>query len=274
MTVSCGGNREVSLLSSLLCLLLAGSLGGCIPSTPQTPYPSLHFTEPKTGTPYTLYVPSFYTPDRDWPMVIPLHGTPGFDKPDWQVQEWKDTAEQHGLIVAAPQLVSAQGIVPQQQDIFLKHLEQDERAILAMIDDVATRYRIDLGNKDPSRELYQRPAILITGFSGGGYPMYYTGMRNPERFGMMVAGAANSSDLVFGVAPASEELRKMPIAVWVGKDDNPFMHKYYWQAYGALRGQKFRCFQTEGKEIKGGHLRRPDQTYRLWLPHLPQRHRM
>ncbi len=192
---------------SFIAILLCGCLSGCIPPQPETPYPSLEMKELKTGAAYTLYVPSYYTKDQAWPLVVPLHGTYGFDDPNMQVTEWKDVAERHGLIVAAPVLRSVQGILPIAKAVRQQDLESDEKTVLAVIDDVCAKYNIAIiqdkllpppkgvpeARTKPAASATQpfsRRAILLTGFSAGGYPLWYVGLRNPERFHMLIGMGA------------------------------------------------------------------------------------
>ncbi len=211
------------------------------------------------GGRYWLYVPSYYTAERDWPLVITLHGTHGWDGAKAQIKEWKSLAEEKGLIVAAPQLKSPQGITPVVRSLWYKDLAEDERAVLSLLDELESTYRID------------PEAVLLTGFSAGGYPLYYIGLQNPRRFNMLIARACNSDLELFEKLSIDPEARELPIRLFWGKDDLRRIQGDSWQAFRYLREQRF--FQTEYEEIKGGHLRRPELAYTLWLDSLPSRHR-
>ncbi len=247
----------------LLALLCLAPLVGCVPPPSRTPYPAQNLEDHKTHCKYMLYMPSYYTKDRDWPLVIVLHGTPGFDPVEWQIVEWKDTAEDRGLIVAVPQLQSwsAQGILPKPTDLFLADLAKDEKNILSLIDDVGWRYNVD------------RTAVLLNGFSAGGYSMWYTGLRNPTKFNMLVSAGGNADDRVFERVPITPEMKKLHIAIWHGRDDH-YVRDQAYVAYKWLRSPKVQCFQTTLKQADGGHQRRPDVTYGFWQPFLPQRLRV
>lgn len=273
-----------------LASLAAALLPGCVPPQPETPFPAVHLTEPTTGRSYALYVPSYYTKDQAWPLVVALHGTFGFDSPDWEITSWKDVAEKRGLIVAAPELRSVQGIMPVEKEQWLKDLDSDEKAILAVIDDVRSRYNIaTIQDKPPvahkgnipvatkphkpggagPAQTASRPAILLSGFSAGGFPLYYTALRNPERFHMMIAMGANSSPDIFERVSIVPELLLLHIAIVFGRDDLKKVQDESWQAYAWLRSEKVRCFQTERRQAPAGHLRRPELQYQLWSSHLP-----
>ncbi len=51
-------------------------------------------------TQYKVYVPSNYTPDRSWPLLVSVHGTAG--RPTPYEEMWRGDAERYGFIVLAP----------------------------------------------------------------------------------------------------------------------------------------------------------------------------
>ncbi len=241
---------------SLWLIPLGALLAGCPVTQPPPPGPVQHLTEKTTGRKYSLYVPTHYTPKRKWPLVITLHGTHGWDGRKRQINEGGELAERKGFLVAAPYLKSPQGILPVIHSIWSKQLDADDKAILGMIDDLQAKYTID------------PRAVLLTGFSAGGYPMYNTGLRHPERFNMLIARACNSSIWLFERIRFTEAARNMPIFIFWGKDDLKPLQEQSWQAFRYLRGSR-RCFNTEKKEVHGGHLRRPETAWNLWQKHIP-----
>ena len=56
---------------------------------------------------------------------------------------------------------------------------ESERRILSILSGLAYRYNLDRAN------------IMITGFSGGGFPSYFVGLRNPEVFSVVAARKCN-----------------------------------------------------------------------------------
>ena len=155
----------------MMLLPLAGLLCGCpVTQSQDTPVDALQLRASATREPAQVYVPSYHSLDRQWPLVITLHGTHGWDGYRRQMMEWKDLAERKGLVVVSPYLKSPQGILPVIRSLWRKDLAHDEQTILSLIDQLAERYNVD------------RKAVMLTGFSAGGYPMYYTGLRNPDRF--------------------------------------------------------------------------------------------
>ena len=242
-------------------VLLVGAVAGCPYTPPDTTHPHIDVTEPVGKARYWRYVPSNYSEDRDWPLVVTLHGTNPWDGRTRQILEWKDTAERQGLIVVAPQLCSTQGpmpVIPSVWYVREKDLQRDEQTILSVIDHVLRTYRVDAR------------AILLTGFSSGGFPLYYTGLRNPERFSMLIARDCNCTKIVFDNIELTDAAKKLPIAVFWGKDDLPTIRQQSWDAFRYLR--EHGCENTTRKVIRGGHLRRPDIAWQLWSKHLPKRH--
>jgi poly(3-hydroxybutyrate) depolymerase len=238
------------------CMLLVVFIAaGCpVTQSQDTPVDELHMRTPITGEKYWLYVPDQYDSDKPMPLVVTLHGTNPWDGYHRQVKEWKALAEDKGFIVAAPKLKSSQGIIRISRSMWYDDLEEDEKAILAVIEDVGRRYRID------------KSKILLTGFSAGGYAMYFTGLRNPDKFQMLVARACNSDvEMMRDKIQLTDASRKLPIVIFWGKDDSVIVNQS-WEAFEYLRMQK--CYSTSREEIRGGHLRRPDLAYQLWSQYL------
>jgi len=244
----------------LLLLPMLGVLTGCPVTQPQeTPVSALRLTCQALERGYWLYVPSYYDSQRDWPLVVTLHGWVPWDTSIMQIMEWKALAEEKGFIVAAPDLTSTHGVPPAIRSIWMDQLASDERAILSLIDELSEKYRLD------------RDAVLLTGFSAGGYPMYYVGLRHPGRFNVLVARACNSDVGLFESIELTEAARKLPIVIYWGRDDLKPVRDWAWQAYRWLREHKF--FETRKEQISGGHIRRPEFAYDRWRPYMPPRHR-
>ena len=261
-------NRKfVAQLANMLLYMIAIStvfITGCPITQPQdTPVHEIHLQVPETGTGYYLYVPSEYVPSRKWPLVVTLHGTHGFDNALAQVKEWKALAEENGFIVLAPELISPQGILPVIRSLRLHDLKKDEKRILSAIENVKQHYNIDDRN------------ILITGFSAGGYPLYYVAVKHPQLFNCLVARACNFDSKILASLGITEELRKMPMLIFYGKTGinpissllNPLANQS-WEAFRYFREHK--CFNAKIKAIAGGHLRRPEIAYNFWRRYWPK----
>jgi poly(3-hydroxybutyrate) depolymerase len=228
-----------------LCLLT-----GCPVTQPQnTPVAPMERLEPRTQTFYRLYVPSTYTSQRAWPLVITLHGTYGFDGLADQVNEWKALAERGGFLVAAPPLRSVQGILPRIQGLWYEDLLADERMILGLLEDVGRWYRVD------------PHAVVLTGFSAGGFPMYWTGLRSPRRFSMLIARAANCDADMLRSIPITDATRKMPVAIYCAVDDLGLLKAEALDARDWLRS---RGVTVLAEDTRGGHTRSPEVAWRIW----------
>ncbi|MCE5327654.1 MAG: prolyl oligopeptidase family serine peptidase [Planctomycetaceae bacterium] len=246
----------MKILRWLIVLPLLCVVSGCPVTQPQPTSGKLLKLKVSTNKEdYELFLPSEYTPDKQWPLVITLHGTHGWDDYQPQMREWKYLGEKKGLIIAAPYLKSPQGILPVLHSIRDKQLQEDEKTILGIIDDVVANYHVD------------PKAVLLSGFSAGGYAMYYVGLRHPDRFNMLIARACNSSEPVFESIKLTDQARSLPIAIFWGGDDLKPIQDQSWAAFEYLRTHK--CYNTRKMEIKGGHLRRPEVAYDLWLKHMP-----
>lgn len=57
-------------------------------------------TEPTTGRPFGLYVPTNYTPTKAWPLAVLLHGHGGSG--EGMVLDFRTFAESAGLVVVTP----------------------------------------------------------------------------------------------------------------------------------------------------------------------------
>jgi len=245
---------------NLVALAVLGTLAGCpVTQRQDSPVTEIRLDMSTCRGSYWLYVPSDYSPQQDWPLVITLHGTHGWDSSKAQIKEWKYLAEQRGLIVAAPDLKSVQGILPVNENLWRSDLEADEKTILSVIEDVAKRYQID------------RDCVLLTGFSAGGYPLYYTGLRHPDKFSMLIARNCNSDLTIFEEIKLTDAVRSLPVAVFWGKDDLTEIGRQSWQA---IRWMGERGFSNlDRKKYAGGHLRRPETAYNHWRKCLPEKYR-
>jgi predicted peptidase len=161
--------------------------------------------------------------------------------------------EKEGFIVVAPDLKSTQGILPKIRDVWIRDMQRDDRIILAVRDEVCRQYNID------------RRRILLTGFSSGGYPMYWTGLHHPDKFNAVIARSCNSDDRIFeSLDPqALKTARKIPVVIFVGKDE-PAMQDDAWLAFRWLRRNGWDSHNCIREEFKGGHLRRPERAYAIW----------
>jgi predicted esterase len=231
---------------------------GCpVLQSQDTPVSELERVEPSSGSHYFLYVPSNYDPARAWPLVVTLHGTHGFDDFHQQVREWKALAEANGFLVLSPQLSSPQGILPVARPVRQMNLEQDDQRILLALAEVKKNYHVN------------ENAVMISGFSAGGYAMYFTGLRHPELFQTMVGRGTNWDYESVRAIPLTEQTKKIHVFIFFGETSiTPFasqmspLIKDCWAAFRYLRQHGFKSCQIQA--IKGGHERRPDLAWNYW----------
>ncbi len=107
---------------------------------------------------YSIFVPSEYTPDKKWPLVIALHdeGKRGED----YIQSWVETAKKRGVIVFCPTYEYPRNGLP---------YEHDER-LIQLKESIQNQYEVDSNR------------ILITGFGSGGHYAFYLGLKYPKEF--------------------------------------------------------------------------------------------
>ncbi len=234
-----------------LLILPAGLLGGCpVPAhLERAPRPHYYEKDPVSQRGYYIYVPSTYTHDHPAPLIVSCHGTPPFDVSQYHIRAWRMLGEKHGCIVIAPDLVATDGLLG---DGPLSGMFADERFILSIISNVGYRYNVDRAN------------VMITGFSGGGYPTYWVGLRHPDVFSAVVARNCNfSQHNLDGWYPP--EAKRTPVLVYWGSADPPTIIA---QSNQAVRYLRANGFDVSSQAIKGlGHQRRPEVAMEFFLKH-------
>jgi poly(3-hydroxybutyrate) depolymerase len=232
----------------LLCVTAV--LAGCaVPQPQNTPVDQRLEADPVTGRQYYIYVPSTYRHDRPAPLIVTCHGTPPYDVAEHHIREWKMLGEQNGCIVIAPTLIATDGIIG---DGPLVGMLSDERFILSIISLTCYRYNVDRAN------------IMITGFSGGGFPTYWVGLRHPDVFSAVVARNCNFSEgnLRNWYPP---EAVNTPVLVYYGEND-PAAIKL--QSMAAIRYLQSCGFAVESGVIPGaGHERHPEVAMTFFRKH-------
>lgn len=168
------------------------------------------FAETGELIPYQLFVPSNWTPDRRWPLVVALHGA-NLDETNMLGRaggRMQQLAEQHGMIVLAPlgyRINSAYGAVPTMGRLFgadAQRVKRSEADVLAVTDRIAAEYHVD-----PARR-------YLTGNSMGGGGTWWIGGHYSERWAAIAPAAIGG---VIGEDVAG--LAHMPIMAVVGDRD-------------------------------------------------------
>lgn len=194
--------------------------------------------EPTTGRTYHLYVPTTYRPNRAYPLIITAQGTFPFDEAAGQRNRWVNVAEKYGIIVCSADFDSATGWLSVPKDRPAPELVRDDQACMAILQELKSRYNI---NPD---------AIMITGWSGGGYPAHYIGMNHPDVFRCIVGRAANFKEHLVS-DDVARRARHMHVYVFFGEGDLPGFDQMNRDANFWYTVRGFRNFVV--RQMPGGH---------------------
>jgi len=235
----------------LLIATVSINLMGC--AVPQKPGNGMctRLVEPETNTGYWLYLPEDYVKSNGqhangerWPIVITFHGLKPYDNAGPQIREWQEEADRYGFIVIAPELRTCDSLYMQYplRDPTLSYVQKDEKAIIAIMDEVYRRT-----NGDPNR-------VLATSFSSGGYMAHYIVNRYPKRFSCLAVRGSNFSAEMLDPLQIPQ-YRDMNIGIFFGENDFKDCRV---QSMEAVNWYRQRNFDVVAREVKGlGHERRP-----------------
>jgi poly(3-hydroxybutyrate) depolymerase len=174
----------------ILSLAALGGLGACArPAYELTPNPTPYlFTSP---TDYYLYLPSNYTPDRDWPVFVGIHGFSG-DGTNC-LNMWQGYAEREGFVLVCPSLGEEHGGW---------YVEQGEASLHGIIRQVHKECRI-------------QKKFFLAGFSAGSEFAQAWAFDNPKSVtAVAVLSAGNYYE-------PSRKARNIPFLVVIGDHDDP-----------------------------------------------------
>jgi predicted esterase len=236
----------------LICSLILVTLAGC--AVPQRPGRGTvrHLVEPETQTGYWLYLPEDYEARsgqhpqwRRWPVVVTLHGLRPYDNAKPQIRSWQEEADRYRFIVIAPELETCDSVTMQfpLRDPSKDYVRQDEKAIIAILDEVCRRT-----NADPHK-------VLATSFSSGGYLAHYMVNRHPERFSCLAVRGSNFSDSLLDYSQIPK-YRDTPIGIFFGQNDFKVCKR---ESIEAIKWYQRYHFYVLGKQVEGyGHQRHPE----------------
>jgi phospholipase/carboxylesterase len=152
--------------------------------------------EPGSRGGFSLYVPEYYTPDRDWPLVMALHGGSGNGR--GFLWSWLRDARSFGAIVVAPTAIG--------NTWSLMGEDTDTSNLARILDLVRGRWNID------------STKLLLTGMSDGGTFCYVTGLQSASPFTHLAPVSATFHPLMAEMADA-ERLRGLPVHLVHGRLD-------------------------------------------------------
>ena len=152
--------------------------------------PSLELRSQKVGH-YGLYVPTNYSPDTAYGLVICLHGA-GFTGDNY-LERWQSRLGDK-YILACP--------TDRDGAWWTRHAED---LVIATLQDVQSRYHVD-----PNR-------VFLTGMSNGGIGAYLIGAHHATRFAAVVPMAAGLDNVLM---PFLENFRQTPLYIIHGTEDH------------------------------------------------------
>lgn len=151
---------------------------------------------PGTRGGHSIYVPEYYTPDRDWPVVFALHGGSGHGRSF--LWSWLRDARSRGAILVSP---TATG-----QTWALQGGDTDTPNLAAMLERLRSRWRIDANR------------VLLTGLSDGGTFSYLSGLETGSPFTHLAPVAAAFHPMLVQFADEAR-LKGLPVFVVHGRLD-------------------------------------------------------
>jgi hypothetical protein len=225
-------------------------LTGCAVTQPQVvPHEVLQLYDEEFQRDYYIYLPTSYG-KRPLPLVITCHGTNPWDSTRMQINEWKYLAEKYNFVVIAPYVSSARGVIPPTATEGIPILKKDEEFILKVTKGFLNNPNID------------ERAIMITSWSAGGFPMYFTGLRHPDIFRVIAARQANFvREYYVPDIPRFDSYQ--PILIFYGENDLPLLKADSKVAYNFLSkaGQK----NLYKMSMNVGHTRHPEVALKFFL---------
>jgi phospholipase/carboxylesterase len=145
---------------------------------------------------FSLYVPEYYTSDRNWPLVMALHGGSGNGRRF--LWSWLRDARSLGAILIAPTAVGSTWA--------LMGDDADTPNLMRILDEVRSRWNVD------------SKRLLLTGMSDGGTFCYVTGLESTSPFTHLAPVASTFHPLMAEMADA-ERMRGLPIYLVHGRLD-------------------------------------------------------
>ena len=148
---------------------------------------------------YSLYVPEGYSPERQWPLIVCLHGAYG--RGDHHVWSWLRPAKTLGYMVLAPKSIDVTWSILQ-PDI-------DIGSVTGMLEEVCAAYSVD------------QSRVYLTGLSDGGTFTYLLGLSRPDLFAGIAPVAGDLHGMMDGMLRRKQGI-ELPIYIVHGAHDHIF----------------------------------------------------
>ncbi|MGE0423144.1 MAG: phospholipase [Reyranellaceae bacterium] len=191
---------------------------------------------------FSLYVPEYYSAEREWPLVVALHGGSGNGRAF--LWSWLRDARSRGVIVLSPTAVGSTWS--------LMDPEVDAENIGRMVSFIGERWRID-----PAR-------ILMTGMSDGGTYTYVGGVRAGAPFTHYAPVAASFHPMMLGMMD-QDQLRACPLYIVHGTHDWMFPPAMAQQARETFEAAGARVTYREIADLSHTYPRDENPTILNWL---------
>ena len=202
----------------------------------------IHLGEPGERGGVSIYVPEYYSPDREWPLVVALHGGAGNGRSF--LWSWLRDARSHGAILVAPTAIG--------QTWALTGPDPDTPNLARIVDMVRERWTLD-----PKR-------LLLTGMSDGGTFSYVSGLEPVSPFTHLAPAAAAFHPMLARMADP-ERLRGLPIHITHGALDWMFPVEMAREAERALRAAGAAVTYVELPDLAHTYPRELNPQILAWL---------
>lgn len=148
---------------------------------------------------YSLYIPENYSPQKNWPLIICLHGAYG--RGDHYIWSWLRPAKSKGYMLLSPKSVDATWSVLRPAI--------DVRSITTMFEEVCQTYAVD------------RSRVYLTGLSDGGTYTYLLGLYRSEMFAGIAPVAGDFHYMIDDLLHQKQGI-ELPIYIVHGAHDHIF----------------------------------------------------
>ncbi|MBX3503784.1 MAG: dienelactone hydrolase family protein [Alphaproteobacteria bacterium] len=167
---------------------------------------------------FSMYVPEYYSANREWPLVVALHGGSGNGRAF--LWSWLRDVRSRGAILLSPTAVGSTWS--------LMEPEVDADNLARMVTFIGERWRID------------RSRILMTGMSDGGTFTYVGGVRSGAPFTHYAPVAASFHPMMLTMMDEAQ-LRACPLYIVHGAHD--------WMFPAVMAQQARETFESAGAQV-------------------------
>ena len=182
----------------------------------------LHRRRASPRADYSLYVPESYTPSREWPLIVCLHGAYG--RGDHFIWSWLRPAKSRRYMLLSPKSLDVTWSILQP--------ERDTRSIEAMLDEVCGEYAVARGR------------VYLSGLSDGGTFTYLLGLGRPELFAGIAPVAADFTGMMDDML-RHKQGQNLPIHIVHGAEDHIFPVDQIRKGHGLLQRLGYNAQYTE-----------------------------